>query len=252
MATTATIESPFARRRAEPTPASVSAPAPTTGLRPMTGYEEEALERFGNDANVARVSNEILARCYVAPGENWAEALERVHRMTLLERDAALVELRILSLGDLVEHELACPHCDAKNVASFRLSELPLARAANGSGAPTGAPRASLEVTLPSGGTASVSLPSAKDQEELFDARLGSAAARKSFLIARVVTRLRSEAGPLSYEAAHALPSADRDAIEQALNTALVDLDLSMAADCVSCAQRFEHPFDVARFFFRT
>ncbi len=249
MATTATIESPFARRRAEPTPAPASTPA----LRPMTGYEEEALERFGSDANVARVSNEILARCYVGPGENWAESLDRVHQMTLLERDAALVELRILSLGDLVEHELACPHCDARNVASFRLSELPLARAAaNGSGSSTGAPRASLEVTLPSGGTASVCLPSAKDQEELFDARLGSAAARKSFLLARVVTRLRSEAGPLSYEAAHALPSADRDAIEQALNSALVDLDLSMAADCVSCAQRFEHPFDVARFFFRS
>lgn len=247
MATTATIESPFARRRAEPTPA----PASTSALRAMTGYEEEALERLGAEANVARVSNEILARCYVAPGESWAESLVRVHQMTVLERDAALVELRILSLGDTVEHEVACPHCDAKNVASFRLSELPiaqLARASNGAVSPP----AELEVALPSGGTASVCLPSAKDQEELFEARLGSAAARKSFLIARVVTRLRAEAGPLSYEAAHALPSTDRDAIERALNVALVELDLSMAADCVSCAQRFEHPFDVARFFFRS
>jgi hypothetical protein len=221
----------------------------------MTGYEEEALERFGSDANVARVSNEILARCYVAPGESWAESLVRVHQMTVLERDAALVELRILSLGDLVEHELACPHCDAKNVASFRLSDLPIARvgrAVSGQGVAPGTQRTEVEVALPSGGTATVCLPSAKDQEDLFEARLGSAAARKSFLIARVVTRLRTEAGPLSYEAAHALPSTDRDAIEGALNAALVDLDLSMAADCVSCAQRFEHPFDVARFFFRS
>jgi hypothetical protein len=231
----------------------------------MTGYEEEALERFGVQANVARVSNEILARCSVDPGEDWANALAQVHQMTVLERDAALVELRILSLGDQVDQEVACPHCDTKNVASFRLSDLPLAQlgraasprgndpgSATGSQRGDGAQRAELEIALPSGGTALARLPSAKDQEDLFDARLSSAAARKSFLIARVVTRLRSEAGPLSYEAAHALPSSDRDAIEQALNAAMVELDLSMAADCVSCGQRFEHAFDVARFFFRS
>ena len=241
MATTATIENPFARTHAD-----VSAvPAVVRALRPMTGYEEEALEHLTGEPNVARVTNEILARCYVPPGHDWAAALTIVHEMTVLERDAAVVVLRILSAGEDVANEVACPRCAAQNVARFRLGDLPIARASR-------SPRVAVEVALPSGGSASLRLPSARDQEDLFDARLASAAARKSFLLARVLQRLRDESGPFTFDAVHALPSRDRDAMEKALDGALPELDLTMAAECVSCRERFEHPFEVSRFFFRS
>lgn len=239
MVRTATIENPFAKRRVE------DAAAPPRALRPMTGYEEEALEELAGDANVARVCNALLARCLAAPGKPWSAELLRVHEMTVLERDAALVELRAISMGDAVEHEVDCPHCGVVNVARFRLRDLPIAKADT-------ARRGDLEIALPSGATASVRLPSARDQEELFDAALTSAAARKSFLIARVAMRIGAESGPFTFEAVHALPSRDRDAIERALDEALPELDLTMAAECVSCGRGFEHPFDVTRFFFRS
>lgn len=238
MSRTIAIENPFAKRRAE------GAAAPSRALRAMTGYEEEALEELGADPNVARACNVLLARCFVPPGRPFAQELVRVHGMTVLERDAALVELRVLSIGDSVEHEVDCPHCAAINVARFRLRDLPIAQVD---------PRArgDLEVQLPGGGTATVGLPTARDQEDLFDAALPSAAARKSFLLARVARRIGEIVGPFDFEAVHALPSRDRDAIERALDDALPELDLTMAATCVSCGKGFEHPFDVARFFFR-
>jgi hypothetical protein len=230
------IENPFAKRRHEG--------AATPALRPMTGYEEEALEQLAGDANVARVCNVLLARCYVPPGAAWTEALARVHAMSVLARDAALVELRAISDGDAVEHEVDCPHCTAINVARFRLRDLPIVSV-------DPAARGDVEVTLPSGGTATIRLPSAKDQEDLFDAELGSAAARKSFLIARVAKRIGDTRGPFDFEKVHALPSKDREAIERALDEALPELDLTMTATCVSCGRGFEHPFDITRFFFR-
>jgi hypothetical protein len=236
--TTATIENPFARRRQE------APPATATKLRALTGFEEEALEQLAGEQNVARVSNEILARCHVAPGADFTEALRVVHQMSVLERDAALVRLRVLSVGDWVEHEVACPSCGTKNVASFRLGDLPIAKALTHA--------AELEVALGSGAAAFLRLPTAKDQEELFEAQLPTVAARKSFLLSRVLKRLGDQNGPFEFEVVHALPSADRSALERALDAALADLDLSMAADCVSCGHRFEEPFDIARFFFRS
>jgi hypothetical protein len=237
----AVIENPFARRRSSE---EAHAPAPPA-LRPMTGYEEEALESFAKEPNVARVCNTVLARCFVAPGAPFADELSRVHGMTILERDAALVELLALSVGDAVEHEVDCPHCGVVNVARFRLRDLPIAKADT-------ARRLDVDVIVPSGAAAALRLPTGRDQEDLFDAQLTSAAVRKTFLLSRVLLRLDGKPGPFDPDTVHALPSRDHEAMERALDDALPELDLTMAADCVSCARQFEHPFDVTRFFFRS
>lgn len=236
----AIIENPFTRRRSE----EAHAPAPPV-LRPMTGYEEEALESFTREPNVARVCNTVLARCFAAPGAAFAAELTRVHGMTILERDAALVELLALSVGDAVEHEVDCPHCGVVNVARFRLRELPIAKADM-------ARRRDVDVLLPSGSAAALRLPSARDQEDLFDAELTSAAMRKSFLLSRVLVRIDGKSGPFDLDTVHGLASRDREAMERALDDALPELDVTMTAECVSCARQFEHPFDVTRFFFRS
>ena len=236
----AIIENPFTRRRNE----EAQGPAPPA-LRAMTGYEEEALESFAREPNIARVCNTVLARCFVAPGAPFADELARVHGMTILERDALLVELVALSSGDAVEHEVDCPHCNVVNVARFRLRELPIAKADT-------VRRRDVDVILPSGAAAALRLPSARDQEDLFDAQLTSAAVRKTFLLSRVLVRLDGKLGPFDIDTVHALSSRDRDAMERALDDALPELDLTMAAECVSCARQFEHPFDVTRFFFRS
>jgi hypothetical protein len=233
----ARIDNPFRALRRSPEPAAA---APALPLRPMTGYEEEVAERQASDANTARLCNEILARCLAPPGADSSAALAQVRAMLVPERDAALVQLRRISLGDAVRTELRCPRCCAVSEAEFSLAELPL---------PPLPGRRPVDLTLPGGARASLRLPTAGDQEELLEARLETASERKTFLLARALLHLGEREGPFDFAVVRALPVPARNAMEAALEAALPDLDLSMAARCAECSHGFQQPLDVADFF---
>jgi hypothetical protein len=165
--------------------------------------------------------------------------LARVHAMTVSERDIALVTVRRLSLGDVVETEVPCPACGAKNNVRFRLSELPLEPVA----------QRELDVELFDGTTARLRLPTAGDQEALLEEPLETAAERRTWLIARTLLSLDGREGPFDPELARALPTATRRALEGALEAALPAADLSMRVTCAECSHAFTEPFDVAAFF---
>jgi hypothetical protein len=215
-------------------------PAPELPLREMSGFEEEYVEREAAGENTARLVNGVLARCLVAPGADGTAALDRVHALTVADRDAALVRLRRLSLGDAIDTEVDCPSCGAVNAASFNLALLPLEVAR---------PVAQFAVALPDGRQALLRQFSAGDQEAMFDAGLEGAAARLSWLIGRLLLRLGATEGPFDIATAQALPVAARAASESALASELPDLDLSMGLTCHACGHGFSAPFDVAGFF---
>jgi hypothetical protein len=240
------VVNPFRRtaepeaRPAESAPPRRAAPVTDLPLRPMTGFEEEFVEEHAADANTARLANDLLARCLVAPGEDGGRERVRVATLLVAERDAALVALRRMSLGDHVESEVDCPHCGASNGVSFDLAELPVAVEAT---------ERRLALTLPDGRPAELRLPTAGDQEALLDAGVEGAAARVTWLIARLLERLGDAVGPFDEATARALPITARQAIEDAIAAATPDLDLSMAATCAACGEPFAAPFDVASFF---
>lgn len=213
---------------------------PKLALRPMTGHEEEWVERRRAEANTARLCNELLARCLVAPGAEDLHALERVRALPVAQRDEALLQLRRLSLGETVHTRTACPACGAGAEVDFQLSQLPL---------PSTEVPARVLATLEDGMQAELRLPTAGDQEVLLDARLETEAERRTWLLARVLVRLGQQEGPFSEEAARALPVSTRAALERALEEALPDLDLSMALSCGGCGKDFSAPFDVSGFF---
>lgn len=274
------LQNPFGAAR----PKGRTELVPELELRPMTGYEEEVVERRGAGENTARLCNEIVARCLVSPGADFTAALARVRGMLVAERDAALVKLRRISLGDDVELELRCPACGEPSTATFQLSALPLpdlrARTRvsrpltpalsteggeGGSMASSSSPEgtggeggssalipeeAEVEVELESPHVkACLRMPDAGDQEALLDARLETASERKTLLLARTLLRLGDAAGPFDPEAVRALPVATRNAMEAALDRALPDLDLSMAVQCSECGHAFSEQLDVAAFF---
>lgn len=236
------IENPFAARRAQPR--SAAAPVETkrglVGLRAMTGFEEEAVERWASEPNTARLCNQLLARCLVAPGDDHDDALVRVRNASIAERDVALVQLRRMSLGDRVEAEVTCSACGRANTIDFALSALPMPELE----APT---EVSLEA--PDGSSVSARLPTAGDQEALLDEDLETAAARRTWLIARLMTRHGDRQGPFEAAEVHALPTAVRRAIEAAIDEASPAVDLSMQVTCDACGHEMVEPFDVAGFF---
>ncbi|MEM6789808.1 MAG: hypothetical protein AAF715_19975 [Myxococcota bacterium] len=237
------IENPFAARRVQPrtsTAAAVEAKGGLAGLRAMTGFEEEAVERWASEPNTARLCNRLLAHCLVPPGDDPTDALARVRDAAIAERDVALVQLRRMSLGDRVEAEVACSACGRANTIDFALSALPL---------PEGAAPSEVRLETPDGSPVVARLPTAGDQEALLDETLETAAERRTWLIARLMTRHGDRQGPFDPAEVHALPTAVRRAIETAIDEASPTVDLSMQVICDACGHQMVEPFDVAGFF---
>lgn len=208
--------------------------------RPMTGHEEEWVERRRAQANTARVCNEVLARCLAEPGADCSRELERVRALPVAQRDEALLQLRRLSLGDTVHMQARCPACDGAVEVDFPLSHIPL---------PSTAAPARVEVTLEDGSQAVLRLPTAGDQEALLDAALETEAERRTWLLSRVLLRWGGSEGPFPEDFTRGLSTPARATLERALEEALPDLDLSMAVGCPGCGHAFSAPFDVAAFF---
>jgi hypothetical protein len=206
----------------------------------MTGYEEEFVEERRDETNTAALCNELIARCLVQPGADATAARARVRSLLVAERDAVLVTLRRLSLGDRVHSRLHCPTCKQAVDIDFNLSELPIALAE--------APER-VEVVLEGGLQVVLRLPTAGDQEELLDAGLDGESQRRTFLLARILVRYGDREGPFDIEFTRGLPLRVRNAMEEAIERAASDLDLSMAVSCHGCGHAWSAPFDVPSFF---
>lgn len=210
-------------------------------LRPLSGWEEEYVDRHRAEANTARLCNEVLARCTVPPGEDPGAAREAVRGLLVAERDRELVALRRRSLGPDVEAVLTCPACGEVSQVSFSLDALPLAFEA---------PEQPVRVGLGGGIEAVVRLPTAGDQADLLDAGLEGEAERRSWLIARCLERVGERTDGIDVDYARGMPTADRQAIETAIEERLPDVGLEMDVACSHCGAAIDAPFDVAGFFF--
>jgi hypothetical protein len=219
--------------------AATAQPLLTARLRPISGFEEELLAGRGGAASTAALCNEVLARCLVAPGADAAAARTEIARLLVPERDLALMALRRRSFGDRVESDVTCPACGAGIEISFSLADLPLPAAA-----------AAREITVEHDGEAlRARLPTAADQERLLSRPAGTVAERRTSLLALVLDAIGDRVGPFAEDDVRALPSAARVAVENALEAALPDVDLSMDAQCQSCHCAFTAPFDLHAFF---
>ena len=210
-------------------------------LRPLTGWDEEYVERHQADPNTARLCNEVLARCRVPPGEDPTEARETVRALLVAERDRELVELRRLSLGPHVSARVPCPACGEISEAGFSLDVLPLGFEP---------PPRRLTVYLDDVGEVELRLPTAGDQEDLLDAGLQGDAEQRSWLLARCIERYGDRRDGLDLDFARALPVRVRAELESAIESSLPDLDLEMAVECSHCGTPIAAPFDVPSFFF--
>jgi hypothetical protein len=233
------IDSPL--RHPERDVAADAASPARLDLRPLTGWEEEYVERQQAEPNTARLCNEILARCLVAPGADVTQARERVRDLLVAERDRELVALRRLSLGPDVSALVTCPSCGETAQADFSLDTLPL---------DFDSPPRQLTVELKEVGAVVLRLPTAGDQEDLMEVGVEGEAERRSWLLARCLERFGDRSNGFDVEFTRGLPVSVRAALEAAIENALPDLALEMAVECAHCGAPIVAPFDVPVFFF--
>lgn len=237
------VDSPLRSSAPDAEGSAVAAgPAPARlRLRGLSGWEEEHVERHQADPNTARLCNEILARCLVAPGEDPGPGRQTVRDLLVAERDRELVALRRLSLGPEISAQVPCPACGETSEADFSLDVLPL---------DFEVPPRQLSVELPDVGEVLLRLPTAGDQEDLLDAALESEAEQRSWLLGRCLQRYGDRREEFDLEFARGLPVRTRKALESAIEERLPDLDLQMAVECSHCGEPIVAPFDVHVFFF--
>jgi len=210
-------------------------------LRPLSGYEEEYIERHLRAPNTAALCNEVLARCLAAPGEEPGPQRARVRDLLTAERDRALIELRRLSLGPEITAVVRCPSCGSTGEAAFSLDDLPVDFAS---------PERVVQLDLEDGTPVVLRLPTAGDQADLLAAGLEGEAEKRSWLLGRVLISFGERRDGLDAGFARALPVGVRHRLEARIEADLPDLDLSMETACDVCGTRFSAPFDVAAFFF--
>jgi hypothetical protein len=83
-------------------------------LRPLTGADEQCLLEIGESFFPAQQTTAVLARCLSRLGPLKPVTAEAVRSLTVGDREALLLHLRRLTLGDRLQCVLCCPRPDCK------------------------------------------------------------------------------------------------------------------------------------------
>jgi hypothetical protein len=93
-------------------------------LRPVTGREEEFLLNEGSQLTAAARLTQLIARCLQRLGPIQPVAVELVRRFSVGDREALLLHIRRLTLGERVSCLLSCPDCGEKIDLDLQIGEL--------------------------------------------------------------------------------------------------------------------------------
>jgi hypothetical protein len=93
-------------------------------LRPVTGREEEFLLNEGRQLPAAARVTQLIARCMERLGPVEPVGVEWVRLLSVGDREALLLHLRRLTLGERVSCLLRCPTCQQKMDLDLKIGEL--------------------------------------------------------------------------------------------------------------------------------
>lgn len=209
-------------------------------LRPVAGADE-ALLAEERSASPARRVTRLLGRCLRRIGELEPVGEEAVRALTVGDREALLLHLRRMTLGEAMPCVLACPDCGEKLDLELRVGDLLLP--------PYDEARSSWEATVEEDGRwylVRFRLPAGGDQEAAADCvdREGAEAAA-ALLLRRCVESVEDEEGR---------PVEDWPAVvARELPARMAELDpqaeISLDLACPACGRRFSALFDTASYF---
>ncbi len=216
----------------------------TTDLRPLSGRDEAFLNEEARSLLPASRVTALLARCLDRLGPLTPVTPESVRALTVGDREALLLHLRRLTLGDRLPCGLSCPkpECGEKMDLDLKVSDLLLPAYPH--------PQAKHERTVTENGRTyrvGFRLPTGADQEAAAALASGDPQAAADLLLRRCVERVVTEDDkPLE-----ALPPA----VARQLPALMAELDpqaeLTLNLTCPVCGSAFSAFFDTATYFFQ-
>lgn len=208
------------------------------GLRPLSGREEAFLFEEGRSLLPAARTTELLSRCLCRLGPLSPVAPETVAALTVGDREALLLHLRRVTLGDRISCVLGCPNrqCGEKMDLDLSVGNLLLP--------PYGYETSVHEAALPGEPESEpclvrFRLPTGADQEAAAPIAFEDVNAAASLILRRCL----QDGGSLPPPAARALALLMAELDPQA--------EVRLNLTCPACGARFTAPFDTAQYFYQ-
>jgi hypothetical protein len=213
-------------------------------LRPIaSGDEGFLLDTEGRLLPAHRVTA-LLARCVERLGSAEPATAEAVRSLTVGDREALLLHLRRLSLGDRLQGVVNCPapDCGEKMDLDLNVGDLLLP--------PYDHRRRSYEAEIAEDGSSyrvRFRLPTGADQEDAAILARSDSHAAAERLLSRCVENVADEDG----EPVETLPPAMADQISDAMSELDPQAELTLSLACPVCAHAFLASVDAAAYLFQ-
>jgi hypothetical protein len=212
-------------------------------LRPLEGRDEGFLAQQGDALSPAARTTAMLVRCLRRVGSVSAVTTDVVRSLSVGDREALLLHLRRLTLGETMSCLLACPACGDKLDLALDISEL-LVPAYEHSGDVhemlVRADDASYRVRF--------RLPNGQDQERAAPLVAAAPGAAADLILRRCVHEVVDEQ---TGEPANSIPPSVANALDREFAQLDPQAEILLDLVCAACGVAFQTPFDVADYFYR-
>ena len=197
------------------------------GLRRLSGREEDWLARRPGIPNAVAIT-ELIAAC-VDPDDLPMPPRQFARQLLIGDRDRLMLELRRITLGDIVAAVYDCPSCGSKMDVTLDLAETPVHGALQ--------TQLAFELTLDGGRIVRFRLPNGGDQEAVAGMAIDDA-------VNALLDRCLIDDGGREWS------ESDRQAISDEMERIAPNVEIELDLECPECAHHFSVEFDLASFFF--
>jgi hypothetical protein len=213
-------------------------------LRPVNGGDEDFLLEAGELLLPAYRITALLVRCLERLGPTSPVTDEAVRSLTVGDREALLLHLRRLTMGDRLLGVLDCPapDCGEKMDLDLKVSDLLLP--------PYDNCQQSYEAEVKKNGShyrVRFRLPTGADQEDVATLVNNDSQAAAELLLHRCVQSVTNGDG----EPVEDLPPVVTERIPEAMSELDPQAELTLSLTCPACTHAFLAPFDAGTYLFQ-
>jgi hypothetical protein len=211
-------------------------------LRPISGQEEDFLMQAGGFLKPAARATELLRRCLLRLGPMEPVTGDVVKELSLGDREALLLHLRQITLGDRIACVLSCPACGSTMDLELEVGELLLPAYPNAQ-----ALHEAEWVDESKSYIVVFRLPNGADQEEAAAVVTESVENAAEFILQRCIARIKRS----DNQAEDGLPGIIRKELPQRMAELDPQAEILFNLTCPECAAGFVVPFDTGDYLYR-
>lgn len=211
-------------------------------VRPLVGRDEAALGTGDTPSSRAEWTTKVLGRCVESLGPLDVDDIEPIRSLTVGDREALLLHVRRLTLGNALPSIVSCPACAEKMDLELSAAELLLR--------PDPHETQVYEATIGEDGqpfAVAFRLPTGGDQEVISGLAAESPEEAARLLVHRCVDDVRDEHDEIIAEAEW--PASLIGELSDRMQTLDPQAELTIDTECPFCDHSFGVLFDTATYF---